>query len=797
MCSTWFGVLAAMLLLAPAAWAQPLDLRTAAIVILADATIPEKKAAAMLSEEIEKRTQLRLKIENEPRAGGPAIVLGRADQLKGFAARGLGGTPHRPEAFTLRSGASGDPVAVITGQDDRAVVFGAGYLLRQLQMSRQRLELAPGLNVETAPKVLVRGHQLGYRPKTNSYDAWNVPMWEQYIRELAIFGTNMIELIPPRSDDAPDSPHFPLPQMEMMVEMSRIANEYGLDVSIWYPAMDKDYSDPATVEFALKEWAEVFSRLPRIDQVFVPGGDPGHTQPKHLMALLEKQTESLHKYHPKAQMWVSPQGFTREWTDEFLGLMKTEPKWLSGVVFGPQQMYSVKELRERLPRGYPIRLYPDITHSIHSQYPVQDWDAAFALTEGRETINPRPVAEAAIFRSAIPYTIGFVSYSEGCNDDVNKLLWSGLAWDPESNPHDILREYGRFFIGTDVGDAFAEGLFALEQNWKGPLESNSGVETTLRHFQELERKAAPQMRANWRFQQALYRAYYDAFLRERLLSETGQERRAVAELEQAGRTGSLTAMARAQQILDGDSLTARAREARARVFELAEALFQSIRMQLSVVRYQAIAIGRGANLDAIDYGLNNRGWLEERFAEIRAMTSESDRLAKIDGILNWANPGPGGFYDDLGDVRRQPHLIRGEAYEQDPEFRHSALVGFGARRPDQGWRLSWFQHAESLFDAPLRMHYGDLDRQAKYKARVVYAGDMLRVPIRMVANGNIEIHGYRAKPFPVAPLEFAIPKEATRDGTLDLEWTRPAGLGGNGRGCQVAEVWLIRVPEGE
>jgi len=32
----------------------------------------------------------------------------------------------------------------------------------------------------------------------------------------------------------------------MMVEMSRIADEYGIGVSIWYPAMDKDYSDPKT-----------------------------------------------------------------------------------------------------------------------------------------------------------------------------------------------------------------------------------------------------------------------------------------------------------------------------------------------------------------------------------------------------------------------------------------------------------------------------------------------------------------------------------------------------------------------
>ena len=80
-----------------------------------------------------------------------------------------------------------------------------------------------GLSIATAPKFPLRGHQLGYRPKTNSYDAWSVPMWDQYIRDLAVFGTNAIELMPPRSDDASDSPHFPLPQMQMMVEMSRLA----------------------------------------------------------------------------------------------------------------------------------------------------------------------------------------------------------------------------------------------------------------------------------------------------------------------------------------------------------------------------------------------------------------------------------------------------------------------------------------------------------------------------------------------------------------------------------------------
>ena len=215
------------------------------------------------------------------------------------------------------------------------MLFGTGHLLRTLQITKNKIVLPAPLNVATAPKYPLRGHQLGYRPKTNSYDAWTAAMWEQYIRDLVVWGTNAIELIPPRSDDDADSPHFPLPPLQMMIAMSQICADYGIDVWIWYPALDKDYGDPKTVEFALNEWGEVFKKLPRVDAVFVPGGDPGNTPPKLLMNLLEKQTANLHRYHPNAGMWVAPQGFTKEWLDEFLGIVRTEPKWLRRYCIRP------------------------------------------------------------------------------------------------------------------------------------------------------------------------------------------------------------------------------------------------------------------------------------------------------------------------------------------------------------------------------------------------------------------------------------------------------------------------------
>jgi hypothetical protein len=774
---------------APVPAAEPVvDLSRTVIVTPPRLSVPEKKAVALLCDEVEKRTQIRWPVsESWPSEAVPVVAVGRDEALKGYEKHfaqvpGEDKPKAGAEGYRIVSGTSGGvPVVRVAGNDARGVLYGVGRLLRNLVMEKRKITLVGGFTVASAPHYPLRGHQLGYRPKTNSYDGWDLPQWEQYIRDLAVFGSNAIELIPPRSDDDSDSPHFPRPQIDMMAGMSKICEDYGLDVWIWYPAMDEDYSNPKFVDFALKEWGEVFQRLPRVDAVFVPGGDPGHTQPKYLMALLEKETEVLHRYHPRATMWVSPQSFTREWMDEFLAIMRTEPAWLAGVVHGPQTRMSLADLRAAIPSRYPIRNYPDITHSRSCQFPVPDWDTAFAVTEGREVINPRPLGEANIFRLTQPHTSGYIAYSEGCNDDVNKFVWSALGWDPDTDVVDVLRDYSRYFINPGFADSFAQGLLALEKNWQGPLLTNANVGTTLQQFQALEKSATPRDLLNWRFQQALYRAYYDAYTRSRLLYETRLEDEAMAELRRAPRTGSLLAVAGAERILDRAVTQPVSEDLRARVFELGEALFQSIHMQLSVGRYKAIGVDRGATLDTIDRPLNDRPWLQERFEHIRRLDAETARRKQIDEIVNWTDPGPGGFYDDLGRPSCQPHLVRGPGFAEDPDYFKSALTHFenvpGARR-------SWCDQALALFDNHLQVRYSGLDPTARYKVKVVYSRGL----IRLVAGDKYEIHPLLKKAY--ERLEFDIPAEATAGGTLTLTWNGQPGRGGNGRGCQVAEIWL-------
>jgi len=44
----------------------------------------------------------------------------------------------------------------------------------------------------------------------------------------------------------------------------------------------------------------------------------------------------------------------------------------------------------------------------------------------------------------------FLSYSDGVHDDVNKTVWSMLAWDPNRDVRDVLIDYARFFFGPGV-----------------------------------------------------------------------------------------------------------------------------------------------------------------------------------------------------------------------------------------------------------------------------------------------------------------------------------------------------------
>ncbi|HEV2473397.1 MAG TPA: hypothetical protein VGS41_12065, partial [Chthonomonadales bacterium] len=293
-----------------------------------------------------------------------------------------------------------------------------------------------------------------------------------------------------------------------------------------------------------------------------------------------------------------------------------------------------------------------------------------------------------------------------------------------------------------------------------------------------------------------------AYVQERLIAETHHQRRALRFLGDASRIGAGPAMRLAEEELMKAVTSPVATDLKERVSELAEALFQTIQMQLSVPKYQAIAVDRGANLDMIDAPLNDRIWLMGRFNDILDLPDEIAKLKEIRKIVEWKNPGPGGYYDEPGDPLNRAHLVTGPGFAADTGCYRSARTGFSDFTGIG--RLGWTRHAETLYDTPLCMRYTNLDPQTRYRVRYVmgdddpsYGSENPNDHIRLVAANGTEIHPPLPKPVPVRPLEFDIPPEAVEGGILELHWVAAMGRGGNGRGCQLSEVWLIKQPEAQ
>jgi len=762
----------------------------------------EQKAITVLREEIQKRTGIQLSTLTEwPKNQQSVIAVGQTEQMKIFVGQYSDiledGKKLNREGYRL---SIKERAILVAGNEPRGVLYGVGKLLRTLRMKSGSILAPEDVYIATSPRYPIRGHQLGYRPKTNAYDAWSPAQFDQYIRELALFGANSIEIIPPRTDDSLTSPHMKLPPIEIMIKQSEIIDSYGMDVWIWYPNMGKDYTHSDSIREELEEREDIFRKLKRIDVVFVPGGDPGDLHPDILFEWLNNVAKVLNKYHPKAKIWVSPQAFrpTEEWLGAFYKNVNLKYPWFGGVVFGPWVKTPLPEIRKIVDPEIPIRRYPDITHSISCQYPVKDWDLAFAMTLGRECYNPRPVAEKAIHNVLDEFAGGSISYSEGINDDVNKFIWSDQDWDPETPVIETLREYCRLFIHPDFAEDIAHGMLALERNWQGPLIANKSIEVTLKQWKDMKKQMPADVVKNYRFQMGLLRAYYDTYIRERLIHETALESEAKEVLRDAARITSREKLEAAESVLNQTWSKPVARDYKERCWEIADYLFDTIGSQTSVKKHKAQP-GRGDFMDYIDTPLSNVIWLLSQFERIRQAEDEQAKLASIDQLLNWDNPGPGGFYDNLGQSVETPRLGEYTMWQEDLGNLRSPRVSFGAGLRGQEWvhtvqakgfdgsaiPLAWMNQITTLYETPLNIVYENLDPHSSYTLRVAYTG-RFRARIQLTADDRFQIHEMRETgKTPIS--EFPVPNETTRDGRLKLTWTCAEGE----RGAQVAELWLI------
>lgn len=797
----------AVVVLTASAWGKT-DLSKAVIVPYPnDGVIGQ--AARMLQEELNERSGVLLPIADAPAVGQVEIAIGTIDTMSERQA------PQEPEGYAVS--VSGSTVSLV-GYDPRGAMFAAGRFIRLVDCAEGAITLDLRSPITTAPDVPYRAHQLAYRNTANTYDAWTVEMYEQYIRDLIVFGANGVEIIPNLDPNAKDGDVMSETMRSMNRKLSALVGSYGLDLWLWSPVMadeDEDVTTPEGAAIALEKRRQLFADYPAIDHVFIPGGDDGDTPAEYLIPFMEQLAPILRASHPNAKLWVSNQTFTLEENDYFFDYLEREkPEWLAGVVYGPWTKMSWEEMRERTPSQYPLRRYPDINHTVRCQYAVRDWDPAFANTVGREPMMPMPKAHRHIYLRYKDLSDGFGTYSDGIHDDLNKAVWSAYGWDPDTDLDAMLEDYGKVWWGVDLAKDIAKGLYMLEENWVGPILENTTIPETLTLWEDIAKRTGD-FDTNWRAQMYLFRARFDAYVQEKAIAELAYEKEAYAALAKADQVGVKQAIDDARQTL-AKADTQTAPDLREGIEALGPVLRKSIGYQLSVKEpYLARNPERGAMLDWLDQPVNDRPWLEQRFRSILAMADEAAQLAAIDEILHWTDPGPGGFYDNLGAVGQYEHVVYQKTWEQDPYGCHSPRAEFPLYKADpatvaeqsaaieeanatfkeedggrpqarQELRMSWQSQIGTHYGTPLKMRYEGLDPKATYRLKVTYAG-RYKPTMTLTLNDTFSVHGPVKQPDPIWPVEYFIPHEATQSGTLDLEWNLV-----DGRGCMVSEVWLIK-----
>lgn len=662
----------------------------------------------------------------------------------------------------------------------RGFIFAVGLFLRKAVSDNGKITLVSDITGKYSPDKKIRGHQVGYRDTSNTYEAWTPAEYKRYYLDMMFFGTNTCEHIPYENGYSNKNALMRFDEQVLLTVSAKDMKELGLDVSVWYPNCEKD------METACKNREKLFSEAEKLDFIFPPGGDPGDIEPEELFERCKAFREILKKYHPDGEMWPSAQQphHLPDWGTKFLALMKEKPDFIDGVITGPNAAFPLDILRRYLPAEYPIRLYPDITHNLRCEYPVHfdrdDWHYAIQAVNGRESINPRPTEYKKIHENTRGYVIGSVSYSEGVNDDINKAVWSALDFDPDTSLREILEDYARlFFPGCDWVKA-ADGIFGLEKNWEGAPEENPCIENTLSLFEELQ-KENPTFSENWRFLQCLFRARCDAFIRRKVIFENSL----IAKAKKAAKTD----INKAKEILLTplpESITGLYEK----IEENGKKLFDLIGMQLDVKRYHAKNPERGAVLDTIKLPLTDIPWLLDRYSYAESLP-EKEKEEFINRCFNRNAVEKDEYYYSValhglcpGNVTQKKGFymnIQGDRPDKNNGTLPTALFKlydhFSFRLKTGGLKYDT--------DYRLLITYRDLNNEdsirhtVRVNGKIVYSGQQF---------GGERNHSYERDFLPAGfiAVEYKIPAEFIINGCIDLDISEKVN------GFEIAELRITK-----
>lgn len=214
---------------------------------------------------------------------------------------------------------------------------------------------------------------------------------------------------------------------------------------------------------------------------------------------------------------------------------------------------------------------------------------------------------------------------------------------------------------------------------------------------------------------------------------------------------------------------------------------------------------RSEGLVSLDHDFIGLGWLKRQLERAHAAQGE-EKLELLATIADYENPGPGGFYDNLGTYEHSPHLVNGYPYDHGQPYVGDML--------DEGNRISQRTMGYTQDEAEgIALRYEGLDPDARYRIRFTFVRPWFQP--RYAHRMNQKAQSIYADGIPLAEglelpakmsdfFTFDIPPEATADGVLTITFRKMPDVAAGDRvsieqwrncggwGTLCSEVWLMK-----
>ncbi|QHI69407.1 LamG-like jellyroll fold domain-containing protein [Tichowtungia aerotolerans] len=738
-----------------------------------------------------------------------------------------------PEGYAVGLAAAGDGYqGRVIGADARGVLYGLGRLLYLSEKAGPWIRW-PEFNEASAPRVALRSMNGSFKhsmdsgaAKKTGARAWSeeegIAYWEEYL----FLGVNAYTYGRGRVPPVNLEKYTQSAGVEgVSLKMDQLCTSYGM--ACYYPQsvnglgkanmksgwnalsrvgrLDPHLACPSVPEARaaiLQVWEAYAEECGNLDFVTLKSADLGGCHCEKCREdwaavfynLCCDIARSVHQWKPGAKVYFTNQEMNMEENERLFRLMREDEECpLTGYVYSPGGSenstygYILKNPRwDRYPGISPnttflksrlsylrpdqdILVSADITHWKRAGSAVPYVDPLMSEIYARRTYNARPKNYEKVFRERMPYSNGFIGYSEGIFDDFNKFLMLRLSWNPDLSAEEIASEYYTYHCGPDAGRLLARAVFIGERIREKPFRSCG---ENIRRYRELVQKAGecmpPEYRTgNWRYGQMVVRSLVDSYVWQR--SEFQRQ-----QVEQAGRILNTV-------LRSGDP----AEEIRSAVSALSQSFESDLPAQAraaddevdAAIGIRCFALTKMERIDSAGVF-----WLKAQLEPLLQETDAAEMTDRLMQILNYDKVGPGEFYDNCGTIDQQPHydFDSGELYYGTGSWPQET-------RPSQRWYNYSFEAQDGL-----GFFYEGVDPNAQYTVTVTWPNPTgvsfaLNSPNEFFIYADGEQVGKVVPPDRVEQFTFDVPRSVTADGRVQISLRK---VPERSRCTCVSEIWL-------